>query len=109
MTTAKSQAFFEATRQFHADLDKVIAAVRGAAVAQFNYNLESRVRTTGGLRLEFAGQQAIVRGITAGWNAYSEFSCDAAITLAHSVLEDANCHREAKALIEEANRNGIFL
>jgi hypothetical protein len=94
----------------HAELSKKIEAItsviRERAIAQLNYNVSTNL-PKGILSQDQLVENAVSTGFTAGAAQIHEFGCDTAIQLAYDILEDANCHREAGALLAEAKKGGF--
>lgn len=83
--------------KFNAALDALLAAIRGRAERQFEYNLESNV-PSGIVELHNAAAAAVQHGYESGAGHLSNFGSEKQIEIAYNILEDANCHTEAAAL-----------
>lgn len=83
--------------EFTARLYTLLEAIRANAEAQFAYNEGTNI-PAGITKPEESVTSAIVHGVASGWNTVTKWDCEDAITLAHAVLEDANCHAEAALL-----------
>lgn len=87
--------------EFETSLDLVLRKIRERAESQFKYNLETNIpEKIGGLTYENAAEHAIENGVIGGLNQMFEWDCDKAIRAAYHVMEDANCHTEAKELVK---------
>ena len=52
------------------------------------------------------GRHAIRRGTVSALSALNRYDCLETVRIATDLLEDSNCHAEAKALLRAANKNG---
>lgn len=84
--------------EFTARLYTLLEAIRAKAEAQFAYNEGTNI-PAGITQPEDSVASAIVHGVASGWNTTAKWSGDDAVELAHTVLEDANCHAEAARLL----------
>lgn len=90
-------------KELNDKLEKLIQQIRATAEGQFRYN--ETVNLPRGIVLpEDSVEHAIKNGTVHAINTHLKWDCDAAIDWAHSILEDANCHSEAKALLEAAQK-----
>lgn len=88
-------------KEFNEKLAKLLAEIKTAAEGQFRYNeTENLPRKI--VLPEDSVEHAIKNGIVHAINSHLHWDCFAAIDWAHSILEDANCHPEAKALLESS-------
>jgi hypothetical protein len=100
----------EEALSLHAELnDKIEAitsALRARAIAQLSYDVSTNL-PKGILNRDELIENALNQGFTSGAAAYHQYGCEPAVNLAYSILEDCNCHREAKALVDEARKGGL--
>jgi hypothetical protein len=83
--------------EFETELAKLLAGIKSAAESQFAYNEKTNLPAG----IVAAGESvhcAILCGVASGWNTWQGWDCEQAITVAHDILEDANCHTEAARL-----------
>ncbi len=86
------------------------AAFTVRAVNQLRYDLTTNVSRGITTRNEAkTAAHAIEHGVASAFNAIHHWDCDAAVKLAYAILEDANCHSEAAAMLVAAKKNGITL
>lgn len=86
--------------EFVTMLNKVLGKIKERATAQYEYNLNTNVpEKIAGITLENAAENAVKNGIVSGVNAWFGWDTDEAVRLAHHLLEDCNCHTEARALV----------
>ena len=83
--------------QFEADLAALVSSITGKARRQFEYNETTNIPDRI-VEPDRSVISAIRHGVASGWCGVNRWSCEAAIELAEAVLEDANCHSEARAL-----------
>jgi len=83
--------------QFEADLAALVGGITSKARSQFEYNETTNI-PAGIVEPDRGGWMALRHGVASGWCGVNHWSCEAAIELAEEVLEDANCHSEARAL-----------
>jgi hypothetical protein len=83
--------------QFEADLAALLSSITGKARRQFEYNEQTNI-PAGIVEPDRSVCMALRHGVASGWCGVNHWSCEAAIELAEAVLEDANCHSEARAL-----------
>lgn len=84
--------------EFTLRLYTLLEAIRAKAESQFAYNERTNI-PAGITKPEESVTSAIVHGVASGWNTVTKWDCDEAVELAHTVLEDANCHAEAARLL----------
>lgn len=86
--------------EFQDKLNSFIVKLRKCAESQFQYNLNHNIpKGIAEITLENAGEHALNCGIVSAFNSQNGFDRHAALLMAHHILEDANCHNEAKALV----------
>ena len=87
--------------EFVAMLNKVLGQIRERATSQYEYNLNTNIpNKIGGITLENAAEQAVKQGIVSGTNYFLSWDCGEAIRMAYHIMEDANCHSEARSLVK---------
>lgn len=86
-------------KEFNNKLAKLLGEIKTAAEGQFHHN-ETENLKRGILLPEDSVENAIKNGTVHAINTHLHWDCLAAIDWSHSILEDANCHPEAKALLE---------
>jgi hypothetical protein len=84
--------------QFSSTLNRLLTVIREKAQRQFEYNERTNI-PTGIIKEDESVGLALEQAIVGAWNELHGWTCEDAIRLAHSVLEDANCHTEAARLI----------
>lgn len=88
-------------KEFNDKLAKLLTEIKTAAEGQFAYNENENLRRKI-ITPEESVEHAIKHGTVHAINSYLHWDCFAAIDWAHTILEDANCHTEAKALMESS-------
>jgi hypothetical protein len=89
----------ESRAEFNAMLEKVLNKIKERSVAQYDYNINANVPSRiGDITMDNAAEHAVKSGIVSGTNSWLSFDCGETIRLAHHLLEDCNCHTEARAL-----------
>ena len=87
--------------QFVQNLNNLLTEIKKRAESQYDYNLNTNIPANiGGITLENAADNAIEMGIVGGANKMFGWDCEKAIRLAYHVMEDANCHTEARELVK---------
>jgi hypothetical protein len=90
-----------AVMEFEMNLEKVILSIRERANNQFKYNLETNIpEKIAGISFDNAAQDAVNSGLVSAISAMNEWDTDKATLFAHSILEDSNCHGEARELVK---------
>jgi hypothetical protein len=84
--------------EFSAKLNTLILKIRDKAFDCFIYN-ESTNLPKGIMAADEIVSKAILYGTASAINTIGEWDCDNAIGWAVEILEDANCHGEAAALL----------
>lgn len=105
LTVAQSQAL---KAEFAVKLEKLLTAIAEKAQRQFDYSLLTNV-PKGVLKSDEIVDNAIDSGLVGGASHISEWGVEKTISLALDILEDSNCHTEARALSEAAAKNGVTL
>ena len=82
---------------FTQQLDALLAKIKEHATMQFEYNQTVNV-PSGLVAADESAIDAIKSGLASGVNAFLDWDCGESIEVAHSILEDSNCHEEAAAL-----------
>lgn len=89
-----------AKAEFAVKIESFIAKLRKSASTQFAYNLTTNIpNNVAGITFSNAAEHALNCGIVSTFNSQNGFDCHAALLMAHHILEDANCHTEAKVLV----------
>jgi len=82
-------------------LDILLESIKHNIKNQFEYNLQYNIpNKIGDITHSSAAQHAINTGVVSAINKMFGWDCDEAIKFAYLVLEDANCHAEAKELVK---------
>lgn len=84
-------------QEFQGQLAALLESIRRKAEAQFTYNEQTNI-PAGITAPADSVATALNHGMASGWNTVNQWDCNAAIDLAHELLEDCNCHTEAAAL-----------
>lgn len=91
----------DATAKFGKELQDLLEEIRKRAVSQFEYNLNTNIpNKIGDITLENSANHALENGLVGAANAMNGWDCGKAIRLAYHIMEDANCHSEAKELVK---------
>ena len=94
------------TEEFQAALAQLLAKIKTAAEDQFLYN-EKENLPRGIVKPEYSYEHAIKNGVVAAMSSRNRYCCEKAVELAIHILEDSNCHGEAKALSEVSSETTI--
>jgi len=84
--------------EFNTALAGLLAEISRAAYAQFDYNEKTKI-PQGIIQPEESAGGAIRHGVIHAVNMAGEWDTENAIQYAHDILEDANCHAEARRLL----------
>lgn len=87
--------------EFNTNLAALLSEISRSAYAQFDYNKKTNI-PSGYMKPEESAANAIRHGVAKAINLAAEWDCDNAISYAEEILEDANCHEEAKAMRDAA-------
>ncbi len=83
-------------------MEKLLDAINQKVSSQFRYNEEENLKR--GIALpEDSVEHAIQHGLVHAISAHYKWSCYHAIEFAVAILEDSNCHSEAKVLADFAS------
>jgi hypothetical protein len=85
-------------------VELVAKKIREQYEYDMGHNVQNKIMT---LAEAQTGENAIKTGLASAVNTLNEWGCEEAIKFAFEILEDANCHSEAGALIEAAKKNGL--
>ena len=86
---------------FDAKLNKVVAKIRERAQQQYDYDIRYNVpEKIASITMENAAEHAVKSGLVSGISEWLSWDCDEAMRFAHHILEDSNCHTEAKSLAQ---------
>jgi len=90
----------ECNLELNTILNSLLAEIRKRAESQYEYNLRINVpEQIAGITLNNAAENALYTGLVCAVSASYKWDTDRATRLAHHILEDSNCHTEAKALV----------
>src|SRR5690349_5981876 len=90
----------QCNREFNENLNSLLAEIRKRAESQYEYNFRKNVpEKIAGITLENAAENALYTGLVCAVSASYKWDTDRATRLAHHILEDSNCHTEAKTLV----------
>ena len=84
---------------FESQLDFLLAKIKERAKSQFDYNWKSNVPAEIVKPVECA-EHALNNGLVSAISSFNSFDCDKTIRFAHHILEDSNCHTEARELVK---------
>ena len=86
-------------RDFEDSLKNFLSSVESIARKQFEYNLNTNVPQKI-LKVSECAENALQNAIVSAINTKSEWDCNVAIEYAARILEDCNCHEEAKMMFD---------
>lgn len=90
-----------AIMEFDQKLNELLMSIQKRANDQFKYNLETNIpQNIAGITYENAAEHAINGGIISAISKMNEWDTDKATLFAHGILEDSNCHGEARELVK---------
>lgn len=85
--------------EFSKKLNGFLLETRDSAMLQFEYNEATNIPQNI-INPDESVRLGLQHGIAVGWNHLNGWCCESAYDLAYAILEDANCHTEARALKE---------
>lgn len=83
--------------KFEQKLEILLNEIKKSARNQFEYNLKSNV-PAGALKIEDCAENGLIKGAVHAVSAFNKWETSKAIRFAYDILEDSNCHTEAKSL-----------
>jgi len=87
--------------EFKTKLSELLESIQEKTLSQFEYNLQYNIpEKIGDITYSSAAQHAINTGVVSAINQMFSWDCEEAVRFAYKILEDANCHAEAKELVK---------